>query len=73
VRSYLVSVIVARVEIRGTVLATETALGLVFDPRYRDFPFAPFTGPVGTARFNVASKRSGEGFCGGSEPCTQLS
>jgi exo-beta-1,3-glucanase (GH17 family) len=26
-----------------TVLATETALGLVFDPRYRDFPFAALT------------------------------
>jgi glucan 1,3-beta-glucosidase len=26
-----------------TVLATQAALGLVFDPRYRDFPFAPLT------------------------------
>ncbi|MGI8524812.1 MAG: beta-(1-6) glucans synthase, partial [Pseudolabrys sp.] len=26
-----------------TVLAIMVALGLVFDPRYRDFPFAPFT------------------------------
>lgn len=25
------------------VLAVQVALGLVFDPRYRDFPFAPFT------------------------------
>ncbi|MGH6790344.1 MAG: beta-(1-6) glucans synthase [Pseudolabrys sp.] len=25
------------------VLAIQVALGLVFDPRYRDFPFAPFT------------------------------
>ena len=27
-------------------MAITIALGLVFDPRYRDFPFAPFTGPV---------------------------
>jgi exo-beta-1,3-glucanase (GH17 family) len=26
-----------------TVLAIQVALGLVFDPRYRDFPFAPLT------------------------------
>jgi glucan 1,3-beta-glucosidase len=26
-----------------TVLALQTALGLVFDPRYRDFPFAALT------------------------------
>jgi len=26
------------------VMALESALGLVFDPRYRDFPFAPLTG-----------------------------
>ena len=25
------------------LLAILTALGLVFDPRYRDFPFAPLT------------------------------
>ncbi len=29
-----------------TVLAIMVALGLVFDPRYRDFPFAPFTAAV---------------------------
>jgi len=28
------------------VLALQAALGLVFDPRYRDFPFAPLTGAV---------------------------
>ena len=26
-----------------TIMAIEVALGLVFDPRYRDFPFAPLT------------------------------
>ena len=29
-----------------TLLAVEAALGLVFDPRYRDFPFAALTGAV---------------------------
>ena len=29
-----------------TALALQIALGLVFDPRYRDFPFAPFTAAV---------------------------
>jgi exo-beta-1,3-glucanase (GH17 family) len=29
-----------------TVLALQTALGLVFDPRYRDFTFAPLTAAV---------------------------
>ena len=28
------------------LLAVQAALGLVFDPRYRDFPFAPLTGGV---------------------------
>jgi glucan 1,3-beta-glucosidase len=28
------------------LLAMQAALGLTFDPRYRDFPFAPFTGAV---------------------------
>ncbi len=28
------------------VLSVQAALGLVFDPRYRDFPFAPLTGAV---------------------------
>jgi glucan 1,3-beta-glucosidase len=32
--------------ITTTLLAILTALGLVFDPRYRDFPFAPLTAAV---------------------------
>jgi glucan 1,3-beta-glucosidase len=28
------------------ILSVQAALGLVFDPRYRDFPFAPLTGAV---------------------------
>jgi exo-beta-1,3-glucanase (GH17 family) len=31
-----------------TVLAVQAALGMVFDPRYRDFPFAPLSGAVGS-------------------------
>jgi len=30
----------------ATVLALQTALGLVFDPRYRDLTFAPLTAAV---------------------------
>ena len=30
----------------AAVLAVQAALGLDFDPRYRDFPFAPLTGAV---------------------------
>jgi glucan 1,3-beta-glucosidase len=29
-----------------TVLALQIALGLVFDPRYKDFPFAPLTAAI---------------------------
>jgi glucan 1,3-beta-glucosidase len=29
--------------IGATLLAIQVALGLVFDPRYKDFPFAPLT------------------------------
>jgi hypothetical protein len=36
-----------------TVMAIGVALGLVFDPRYRDFPFAPLTAAV--VPFVVAS------------------
>jgi hypothetical protein len=31
-----------------TLLSVETALGLVFDPRYRDIPFAPQSAAVFT-------------------------
>ena len=33
-------------QIALVVLAVQAALGLVFDPRYRDFPFAPLTAAV---------------------------
>ena len=32
--------------VAATVLALQTALGLVFDPRYRDLTFAPMTAAV---------------------------
>jgi hypothetical protein len=32
--------------VAATVLALQTALGLVFDPRYRDLTFAPLTAAV---------------------------
>jgi hypothetical protein len=37
----------------ATILAVQTALGLVFDPRYRDFTFAPLTATA--VPFAVAS------------------
>jgi glucan 1,3-beta-glucosidase len=37
-----------------TVLSVQAALGLVFDPRYRDFPFAPLT--AATIPLLLASK-----------------
>ena len=38
--------IVGALLIATTLLAILAALGLVFDPRYRDFPFAPLTAAV---------------------------
>jgi exo-beta-1,3-glucanase (GH17 family) len=40
------SVALGTVLIALTLLSVETALGLVFDPRYRDIPFAPQSGAV---------------------------
>jgi glucan 1,3-beta-glucosidase len=50
-----------------TVLAIQTSLGLVFDPRYRDFMFAPLSAAV--APFAVASalRRRGRGRRGTAE------
>jgi exo-beta-1,3-glucanase (GH17 family) len=42
VRSVL-TVVLGAVLIVTTLMATETALGFVFDPRYKDFPFAALT------------------------------
>jgi glucan 1,3-beta-glucosidase len=39
-----VEMVVGALLIALALLALPAALGLVFDPRYRDFPFAPLTG-----------------------------
>jgi exo-beta-1,3-glucanase (GH17 family) len=47
--------------VAATVLALQTALGLVFDPRYRDLTFAPMTAaviPFAVASFVGAKARS---------------
>jgi len=41
-----VAIAAAVVLIATFVVAIQVALGLVFDPRYKDFPFAPFTAVV---------------------------
>ncbi len=38
------SIVLGLILIALTLLSVETALGLVFDPRYRDLPFAPLSG-----------------------------
>jgi len=40
------TILIGAVMIVTLLLAIVTALGLVFDPRYRDFPFAPLTAAV---------------------------
>jgi len=45
----------------STVLALQAALGLVFDPRYRDFPFAPLTSAVVPFGLLAARTRGGTG------------
>ncbi len=37
------TLVLGAVLIALVLLAVQAALGLVFDPRYRDFPFAPMT------------------------------
>jgi glucan 1,3-beta-glucosidase len=45
-RSGIVELVLAAFLIATVVAAIHVALGLVFDPRYKDFPFAALTGPV---------------------------
>ena len=40
------------------MLAILVALGLVFDPRYKDFPFAPLTAAVGSVSRAVVFRRA---------------
>jgi glucan 1,3-beta-glucosidase len=39
----VLTIILGAVLVVTTLIGTETALGFVFDPRYRDFPFAALT------------------------------
>jgi exo-beta-1,3-glucanase (GH17 family) len=41
-----IAVVLAALLVASVVAAIHVALGLVFDPRYKDFPFALLTGPV---------------------------
>jgi exo-beta-1,3-glucanase (GH17 family) len=43
------------------VLAVQAALGLVFDPRYRDFPFAPLTGATAPLLLVIKRRRAIKG------------
>jgi exo-beta-1,3-glucanase (GH17 family) len=45
-RADRVGVLLAFLLVATVVAAIHVALGLVFDPRYKDFPFAALTGPV---------------------------
>ena len=45
-RSNRVEVVLAALLAATMVAAIHVALGLVFDPRYKDFPFAALLGPV---------------------------
>lgn len=40
---HLLAVVLGLTLLTTTILSVESALGFVFDPRYRDFPFAPLT------------------------------
>ena len=51
-----------------TLVAIETALGLVFDPRYRDFPFAALTAAVSRFSFSGGSDRRGRAAAGSPRP-----
>ncbi len=39
----ILTIVLGAVLLVTTLIGTETALGFVFDPRYRDFPFAALT------------------------------
>jgi glucan 1,3-beta-glucosidase len=45
-RQDLVEIVLAALLAATLVAALHVALGLVFDPRYKDFPFAALAGPV---------------------------
>jgi glucan 1,3-beta-glucosidase len=47
--------------VAATVIAIQVALGLVFDPRYKDFPFAPLTASVIPIALVALFSRGGSG------------
>jgi exo-beta-1,3-glucanase (GH17 family) len=49
------------------LLSVQTALGFVFDPRYRDFPFAPLTAAVVPFLVLTLIGRRGQGLRGAAE------
>lgn len=53
--------------IATTILAIVVALGLVFDPRYRDFPFAPLTAAVAPYLLHSLVVRRTDGGLGKAE------
>ncbi len=59
--------IVGALMIATTLLAILAALGLVFDPRYRDFPFAPLTAAVVPFYMHSATMRRPFGRHGAAE------
>lgn len=63
-----VAIAVAAVAILTILVAMISALGLVFDPRYKDFPFAPLT--AAAVPFLVASLVTPRS--GGGRPLTEL-
>lgn len=50
-----------------TAVSIHVALGLVFDPRYKDFPFAPLTAAVAPVLVLSLAVRSGAGMRGAAE------
>ena len=55
-----------------TVLAVQSALALSFDPRYRDFPFAPLTAaalPFLLLSFRRAAAAGARSRCGNGRGC----
>ena len=65
--SNLVEVVVAALLAATLVAAIHVALGLVFDPRYKDFPFAALLGPVTALAILALADNPGPPRPGGAE------
>ena len=57
-RNNIVAVVLAALLAATVVAAIHVALGLVFDPRYKDFPFAALTGPTLRSRSSLLRPRA---------------